>query len=389
MTDISTTTTTAATFTTNRAPRQDYRASRQWMTRPEDERHVSLHAMYDRLQDVKEHSKVGIFANREVTAVPDPKDPEHKGLRLAGPRGGLLDISNWSFGQLAKLGGAPAGYLRQLPAPLAADCLNYGLKVERAPEEVGLLMTRTESDPMPILRAATGPAYGRIWNADVVKRLIDAFGDGITGDFRVPGEFGKGVEVTKANTTLYASDRDMFVFLADEKNRIEVPNRRDGKPGSLAKGFYVWNSEVGDTTFGLGVFLFDFVCCNRIVWGQQDYQELKIVHRKTAPDRFLEEAAPLLLTFAQQGVTSADEAKIRAAIGRKVDAVDEFLRNRAGLSSTRAAAVMGAFEADEHRPMESLWDVATGLTAYARAVPYQDQRVELERLGGKIIDMAV
>lgn len=50
---------------------------------------------------------------------------------------------------------------------------------------------------------------------------------------------------------------------------------------------------------------------------------------------------------------------------------------------------MGAFEADEHRPMESLWDVATGRTAYARAVPYQDQRVELERLGGKIIDMAV
>jgi hypothetical protein len=34
----------------------------------------------------------------------------------------------------------------------------------------------------------------------------------------VPGEFGQRVAVTKQNTTLYASDRDMFVFLADEED---------------------------------------------------------------------------------------------------------------------------------------------------------------------------
>ena len=52
----------------------------------------------------------------------------------------------------------------------------------------------------------------------------------------VPGEFGGRVTVTKDNTTLYASDRDMFVFLADEENRIELPNR-DGrlKPGLFAQ----------------------------------------------------------------------------------------------------------------------------------------------------------
>ncbi len=39
--------------------------------------------------------------------------------------------------------------------------------------------------------------------------------------------------VTKENTTLYASDRDFFVFLANEKNKIEVPNRRNGRAGSM------------------------------------------------------------------------------------------------------------------------------------------------------------
>jgi hypothetical protein len=50
----------------------------------------------------------------------------------------------------------------------------------------------------------------------------------------------------------------MFVFLADEERRIEVPARRDGQPGSLARGFFVWNTEVGDKTLGAAFFLFDY-----------------------------------------------------------------------------------------------------------------------------------
>ena len=35
-----------------------------------------------------------------------------------------------------------------------------------------------------------------------------------------------------------------------------------------------------------------------------------------------------------------------------------------------------------------VWDVATGVTAYARGVQYQDERVALERKAGEIIDLA-
>jgi hypothetical protein len=65
----------------------------------------------------------------------------------------------------------------------------------------------------------------------VVDALVERFGDGVSGHWRVPGIFGERVTVDKGNTTLYASDRDMFVFLADEDRRIEIPNRRNGKPG--------------------------------------------------------------------------------------------------------------------------------------------------------------
>jgi hypothetical protein len=47
-----------------------------------------------------------------------------------------------------------------------------------------------------------GPNYGRVWNVEVVEMLIDKFGDGISGDWRVPGEFGKRVDVDRQDTTL-------------------------------------------------------------------------------------------------------------------------------------------------------------------------------------------
>jgi hypothetical protein len=217
--------------------------NQQWSTRPADERFLSLTALNDFTHAVRASSKARQISSRGLQAV--PVEGDHKALQVEGPTGARVDVTNWSFGQLAARAGAPAGYLRSLPAPMAADCINYGLHVEREIEDVGVLLTASPDGGVPRLAAVTGPQYGRIWNSQITGALVDRFGDGRTGDFRVPGEFGKAVEISKENTTLYASDRDMFVFLADEKNRIELPNRRDGKTGTMARGFFVWNSEVG------------------------------------------------------------------------------------------------------------------------------------------------
>ena len=53
------------------------------------------------------------------------------------PKTGQLvssEPTNWSAGQLATLAGAPAGYIKDLPAPLAADCLTWGLRHTRGRE---------------------------------------------------------------------------------------------------------------------------------------------------------------------------------------------------------------------------------------------------------------
>ena len=41
---------------------------------------------------------------------------------------------------------------------------------------------------------------------------------------------------------------------------------------------------------------------------------------------------------------------------------------------------------EEGRPIVSVWDAAQGITALARDIPHQDDRIELEKKAGAILD---
>jgi hypothetical protein len=348
----------------------------------------------------RDRSRATVESTRALTVLPDQSDPMHRGLFLGVERGPLagqqLAPTHQAFGQICSLAAtpSPASYFREskLPAPIIADALNYNLRFTRDVEDVGVLATMGDEDNdlgVPAgseLRAATGPAYGRIWDADIVDALVERFGDGVSGHWRVPGEFGNRITVTKENTTLFASDRDMFVFLADEDRRIEVPDRRNGSGGSMARGFFVWNSEVGDKTLGLGFFLFDYVCCNRIVWGADQYTEVRIRHTKGAPDRWLEEVAPVLKEYDEGSAQPVIQAIDAAREKRVQDDLDAFLATRFGRSMVEP--IKAIHRVEEERPIETLWDVTVAATAHARSIPNNDKRLEIERAAGELLKAA-
>lgn len=351
------------------------RASHEWATRPADQRFLSLTDLLAFKKAQRASSKAVAIPSKTLTFTPTENN---QGLTINEE----FSPTNWSFSQVSTLAGAPAGYLRELPAPIAADCLNYGLKHKRESQDIGLLLYK---NGVSQLRAATGPNYGRIWDEEITESLISKFGDGRTGDWRVPGEFGKEVPITVDNTTIYASDRDMFVFLCDERNRINVPNRRNGESGTLARGFFLWNSEVGKTSLGIGTFLFDYACSNRTVWGAESYKEIRIRHTAGAPLKWLEDVQPVLQAYSEASAKPFEDA-IRLAQEKKVDDLDSFLSERFGKRMVEPLKAIHTVE--ENRPIESLWDVSTAVTAYARNVPHIDARVDLERSAGAILDMA-
>jgi hypothetical protein len=361
-------------------------ASRQWATRPDDQRFTSLTELHEHCDMWRQQSRDKVVPAQSVAAHP-LEDPERKSLVVIGPGGNPIAPTNWAFGQLATLAGAPASYLRDLPADIAADCINHGLRSRRGDGAVKVLLHREAKGDAAEMTAVTGPGYGRVWNSTITRALVRRFGDGLTGDFTVPGEFGKALErVTKDNTTLYASDRDMFVFLADEKRRIEVPNTRAGATGKrmLARGFFIWNSEVGASSYGIAMFLFDYVCMNRIVWGVEGHVEIKGRHTAGAPERWLDEVQPAIRHYAEASVAPV-EARLIAAQRAKVADVDSFLLRR--FTKQQAHAIKLAHLKDEGRPIESVWDAANGVTALARGVGHQDRRIDLEREAGKVLDM--
>jgi hypothetical protein len=364
-------------------------ASNQWASRPQDERFANLHDMQDAMRRLYRNSQTDVVSNRKLQML--PVEGNRRGLQVGVDGGALagmvMEPTHKSFGQLCSLaspGNSPAGYFRDsnLPAAVIADCLNHNLRFNRDVESVGILGSSkgtTDVSGMGDLRAATGPNYGRVWNSEVVDALVERFGDGISGAWRVPGEFGKRVTVDKQNTTLFASDRDMFVFLADEDDRIETAGR------SLARGFFVWNSEVGDTTLGLGFFLFDSVCCNRIVWGADKYTEVRVRHTKGAPDRWLEEIQPVLTEYANGSSAPVVEA-IEQARQKKLDEdEDAFIAARFGKRMVEPLKAISMTE--EGHPIENVWDLAVAATAHARSIPNTNDRLEIERTAGQLLQV--
>jgi hypothetical protein len=201
---------------------------------------------------------------------------------------------------------------------------------------------------------------------------------------------------------LYASDRDCFLFLADEHNRIEVPNTRSNSlkrsnTRGLARGFMIWNSEVGDCSLGMTFFLFDFACANRTIWGLGDSAEIRLAHRSGAPERWLSEVMPAVRSYSDSAtdntVAIIEAAQQKRIIGGRLisqedkdEDVADFLAKR--FTKTAAAAMMAAHVADEGRPIETLWDAANAATGYARGIQWQDQRVAIEKEAGKILQLA-
>lgn len=368
------------------------RVSREWMTRPDDERFTDLDSLHAAVRSRREASKVRSINCTDIVVKASPSDPY--GLTLEAERDGTtIQATNWSFGQLCRLVGAPAGYLQQLPAFLAGVNLQHGISSYRG--EIIKTMEVANPDGAE-LRAITTTSYGRIWDQEVVEAVQRIAGNGV-GDTRwkVPGvldwstmRHNPHVDVTKETTTLFAADRNVFMFLVDDENPIECGHLPDGSPDLFFRGFYAWNSEVGERTAGIAVFYLRAVCQNRNLWGVENFQELRIRHSKNAAHRFDAEARPALERFANASPKAFIEGMktSRAAIvARTDDERKEFLRKEK-FSQSDVDAIIKTVNREEGHPPTSVFDFVQGITAFARTKPHQDDRIATEMVARRILD---
>ena len=366
------------------------RVSSEWFSRPDDERFLSLPSLHDAVRSRAERATARTVQTRALRVEASRDDATRLTLAVPG-RDEPIAPTHWSFGQMCSLVGAPASYMRQLPAPLAGINLQHGLLSHRGE----LVKTLEAEDGRVELRAVTGPDYGRIWDHELVSAVMHIAGNG-TGDTRwkVPGlldwstmTHNPFVEVTKDTTTLYASDRDVFLFLVDDAHPIEAGRLPNGDPDLYFRGFYCWNSEVGSKTLGIASFYLRAVCMNRNIWGAEGFEEISIRHSKFAAHRFAHQATPALSRFTASS-PAAFVAGIRAAreavVAREDDDRETLVRQAMLYAIDREKIIATVLE-EEGRPPESIFDFVQGITALARDKPHQDARLELEGRAAKLL----
>lgn len=384
-----------------------FAANDQWSKRPDDERFWTLREMFDACQGYASQARVAVVDYRQLRA-----DAEGTALALVGPEGVPAQFTHWGFGQLCQRLSAPADYLRRLPAPVAAECVNAGLR--RIGEDDSKSNVLFHQNGSLLCRAFLSDDYARIWNWEVLARLLELEPMG----WRVPparparpdqagarpataadvlpnqGDFALRVKEGDmiAPAGLYASDHDMFAFLVNEERRID-----DGTAGGLARGVFVSNSEVGAASLKVTRFLYRHVCGNHIVWDAKDVQELRIVHRGRNDRRFAYQLRSELRNYADETATD-DQNRIRAAQRFEIAGTKEEVLDRLfGLKILPRKTIEAAYEHAEAesalRPNcgnspRSAWGMAQGVTSLSQGEAYAEDRVRLDRAAGKILSMA-
>lgn len=365
-----------------------FKAHNQWASRPADETFDSVEAMHAACTAYRQVAKTAIVPYSSLRV--EAGDGE---IQLVGKTGVPARLTHWAMGQLSQRAGAPAGYLRGLPATLAAQNLNHGLS-RRVNDDQAHLLFHTNGSLM--LRASVTEAYSRVWNSDLTERVLTLLQSEPHWKLplayeRTAGSQGFGGLTGKmVPRGAYASDHDMFLFLVDEKNPIEVA----GSDTPMKRGFFLWNSEVGASSLGVQTFLYDYVCGNHIVWNARNVQQLRIRHVGDARTQALHKWRVEVRRFSDSS-TSDIKATIASAKAKTLGAskdevidlllgkrIPELTRNRLGL------AYDAAERAERYGSPRTVWGMVNGLTEVSQDTPHADTRAQLDRAAGKVLQIA-
>jgi hypothetical protein len=259
-------------------------AAREYANRPPDERYASPQAMLQAAEHDRQYSKEITYNTRDLSVVPANTHntptfgatPEQSTLRLQSPKG-TAAFTHWSFGQLCRMLGAPASYLRDLPPAIAADALNFGLHEAIGHATDAKLLVKANGTA-PIVRACTSETYGRAWDAHLYGETLRVL-PAPTWDIP-PTWDGKPAGA-------YRGDRDSFLILVNGGSIVTDPSLRgravqtgpNGDGGAaMYRGIMLRNSEVGACSIWIDLIFFRYICGNHMLWGAMFDQRFKRRH---------------------------------------------------------------------------------------------------------------
>ncbi len=353
-----------------------YTAHREWASRPPDERYASVDTLYEaariRRARIAENAVETIDLRTEAVS-PDA-------LALCDASGHRSGLTHWSFEQLARLAGAPPKYLRTLPATIASEALNVGLRRHTRDRHQ---LFADYAEPRTV-HAITSPRYARVHHDELAGRVLDlmahhpawhlplGYQDGVFGAERVP-------------SGAYLGDRDMFLLLVDGNRDLDDPS--DHTRAGLFRGFILRNSDVGAAALTLDLFLFRAVCANHIIWGFQHVAGFRRRHVGASIQDAWTSSLERVRAALDADPTADRTVLLRATaqeLGSTREAVLDSVVQRLDLSRKLAVEAYTEAEQFEANP-RSVWGYVQGLTRVSQRMPWQDGRFALDRAASRLL----
>lgn len=374
-----------------------FTASKQWAERPDDERFWDLAEMEEAVRGYQQTAETSTYKFSQLRAVQVLGDS----VALKSPTGAAAVLTNYAFGQLANRLGAPASYLRKLPGETATGLLNYHFT--HTHDDSDAVVLHHKANGYRVARCVTSEKYVRVWNSDVVSWLRDLPAGwrnvqamamegcrtrpATEADCLKSSNLGIRPGETISPAGLYASDRDMFAFLVNDDRAVEW------KGHTLFRGVIVSNSEVGNGSLRMTMFLFDDVCRNHIIWGAEKVLEVRVRHIGDSVRRSYLRGQRRVVEAADLD-TGRDLELLNLAwshsLGNDKDQVVRAVRHNTSLSEIQAnrAWDVAVQHEDDHGDPTTAYAQMSAITRMSQEKGYQDGRDDLDRQGRRILEMA-
>jgi hypothetical protein len=179
----------------------------------------------------------------------------------------------------------------------------------------------------------------------------------------------------------------MFAFIANPNAVINEV----GTTEPLFRGLIVENSEVGASSLKLTKFLYRFMCSNLIIWGATKVIELAVRHVGNARERFTLWNAEIK-RYAEESA-SDEEAMIASAKSTTIAATKEqvldklFGLRQVGIARKTLEASYDAVVPSQDGDPNTVWGIVQGITRHSQSLKHADQRVQLDKAAGKILEI--
>ncbi len=354
-------------------------ASEQLVSRPSDECYADFPALLDYLRK-RDVDSTEVAVRRQHFAA-EPQD----GRLVIGTNRQQFELNDWSFKQVCQLSGADPEFINRLPARLAADALNVTRRWYK--DDEARLLTSQDGFYPPVARALYSKRYACVPDLTVAE-LVQREATGFVPAGQVAGRHVGMPPVRPEASGLYASNRDMFLFLADEENPVEWRPENGGPRAAFYRFLIAANSEVAARKLVYLMGIMEGICGNHLIWGAR---EVLAVERRHVgdPAKILEALRQAIAVLRDRGTLHQDLRALEAArtttFAEDQEKAVERLFPRYVTKAIAARAVESAI-ADFHAPLPlSVWNVVRGLTRVSQEIPYEDRRMEVDQVAGKLL----